>query len=877
MNKQIKKVSIGLSLIFLLIGGFFMLPTGTEASGKSDTNDAAKAVIAENLPSNGMDVVLVVDNSKSVWEQQDKRNEALRCIGNLAVGADIKIGCVYFADQVYSSKLDLTSMQEPDSAKTVLSGEALNMKERDLGNIDTNIGVGLREARKMFEHNNINRKKAIILFSDGINENLANDPSYKEKANKLTEEQVAALKDEDVAIYCVYLQKGRNKESYLKKIVNYFGKEDFADGENRFKRVQENQIDTLSDEFAKIFYAVQNGMKYDDSIDLSAGGKKGFYIPTMGVTKLQLYLKNEKSFEAVLKCLKEDSSKKESWQDGLNAYISVENPTPGDWELTITGEDKEKTTGTIAYYTDIKCYAELVSVSGDESIHKNSKVKIRTTFYDANGEKIDVDEKSTLTGIYVFEDEDGNKTKEEYPLQLTEEGAESEEFVIGAYGTYTVGTRLVYDEYIDLNYSMPSDKITPLAPSVIDKEEIFSGTKTGEGIRFSIEETELVVDPEEEGIKLLSYGQGNPDNKVEVKHEDGYFIVTSEKTGDIKFTLKVSDATGMTSEVTVSGKVRDKLMVLMIQIAVIICALTAIILLFSYLGRKNKYKKMLSEKIKQFNKKYKEAIKLQEGFSEETVDKMTVEFTNLQEDIQNCNQDEAVITAFGLDKLIDDEGLYEFKKPLSKILNDLNKIKKKIGKLKSSVDDIQANGSVKYLCTKCNEVDSAKKVISEIAERLESQKSNYQSELQSMEQVLDDLTEKLFELKDMMEEEITCNLRVKGLTGEYTGTMKCTKAGRNIQGYYRLDEDVQLISVGGSIETLRSLGGAQMPEIIVHSYMGEREEEDKTGLVFRSRTPFNIKEKADSDDENTTYYELLKGREYKLFIRTVGYIIISVD
>ena len=44
-------------------------------------------------------VVMVVDNSESMWSMQDLRNDAMSTVLEKSVkGDDINIGCVYFAD-----------------------------------------------------------------------------------------------------------------------------------------------------------------------------------------------------------------------------------------------------------------------------------------------------------------------------------------------------------------------------------------------------------------------------------------------------------------------------------------------------------------------------------------------------------------------------------------------------------------------------------------------------------------------------------------------------------------------------------------------------------------------------------------------------------
>ena len=156
------------------------------------------------------------------------------------------------------------------------------------GNIDTNIGNALEAAANMFDSQDSSRERIIVLFSDGINENLAGDSAYKVAADRKTEEQAARLKKMKAKIYCVYLQKDRNDEAYLQRLVNYFSDEwDYVP--SRFSKVMDSEISTLSDKFAAIYFAMQNNMKYRE-VNPDSSGNVNFYIPSLGVEKLQVYL-----------------------------------------------------------------------------------------------------------------------------------------------------------------------------------------------------------------------------------------------------------------------------------------------------------------------------------------------------------------------------------------------------------------------------------------------------------------------------------------------------------------------------------------------------------------------------------------------------------
>ena len=158
----------------------------------------------------GIDVVMVVDNSESMWSMQDLRNDAMSTVLEKSVkGDDINIGCVYFADGdgvdnngIYKD-YSLLSIKT-DEGYGQVSGE-LNLTLQYQSYRNRNIGVGLKKGRELFNNHDKNRKKVMILLVCGVNEN----PKEIEKqyADELTKQQVELLKSEEIILYCIYIKK----------------------------------------------------------------------------------------------------------------------------------------------------------------------------------------------------------------------------------------------------------------------------------------------------------------------------------------------------------------------------------------------------------------------------------------------------------------------------------------------------------------------------------------------------------------------------------------------------------------------------------------------------------------------------------------------
>lgn len=417
----------------------------------------------DNICATGYDVVFCIDNSGSIWKQQEIRDEALRSIANLAVGSDIRIGGVYFGNKIYK-KQDLTSMENTEGSKKIIK-EFLNMTEKDEDNCDTDIGMALEEARLLFENQDSSRERLIILFSDGINEDTDKYPADKDEMDDETIKQSRLLGEKNIPIYCVYLQKKENDEEFLRDLVNYFDSNNSYD-EKQFKKVTESEIDTLSEQFAEIFYSMQRDMKFKE-IRTDSSGEFSFYVPEMGVKKIQIYLKNDSWYDVELNPL-EGEGDIESWEDGNNTYIEAQNPKVGDWRLETGKGDKEGTRGTIAYYAAVSASAEFISERGDDGeAHKNDKQRLKVHFFGEDGNEIPSNSVADVSAVIALKSEDGTLTEKELQLKPAGSGYESEELVWEEYGVYDLSIRLLYEDFLDLVYNIGGRRVEKPVPNKV--------------------------------------------------------------------------------------------------------------------------------------------------------------------------------------------------------------------------------------------------------------------------------------------------------------------------------------------------------------------------------------------------------------------------
>lgn len=421
-------------------------------AANSKNTETTEIVPPDNIDDGGYDVALCIDNSKNMWEQQELRDQAIRSICNLAVGSDIRVGGVYFGNSVYKS-LGLTSMEDKDGSLEVLQS-FLNETEKDEENQNGNIAAGLEGAYQLFEDQDASRNRIIILFTNGISEG-----ENREDIRKQTE----LIEKEHIPIYCVYLQSHGDDEEYLKEMVNYFRKENSYD-EDRFKKVTNDQIDELSRQFSEIFYAMQNDMKYR-KVSVDSIGKMSFYVPALGVEKLQVFLDGNVEYEAVLDSPTDKQEDALLWTDGKSAYITVNDPSVGDWALDITGENKELVRGSIAYYAYMSAEAEIEEREGEQFL--------QVRFYDRDTNLVEVNPGAEITAEVLFEgDEPGNEE-----ILLSSEGEEwiSDPLILGKTGECQININVRYEDFIGLSYTL--ERTVSQIPVVPEEKQTNFGQK----------------------------------------------------------------------------------------------------------------------------------------------------------------------------------------------------------------------------------------------------------------------------------------------------------------------------------------------------------------------------------------------------------------
>ena len=127
------------------------------------------------------------------------------------------------ADGFYTTTEETLSLNK-QSGKISKTEKYLDFTEQDINNMYTNIGRGLEKGIELFENQDENRRRIVIVLSDGINDGKGTTPySYQQEADALTEQQTQILRDKNIELYCVAIDGGgQTDEDYLRQMVNYF-------------------------------------------------------------------------------------------------------------------------------------------------------------------------------------------------------------------------------------------------------------------------------------------------------------------------------------------------------------------------------------------------------------------------------------------------------------------------------------------------------------------------------------------------------------------------------------------------------------------------------------------------------------------------------
>lgn len=871
-----KKILAAVLSVFLGVTGVSAV-YGVQTAA-AETVEAANEYRDEELihPDNksltGYDIVFVIDNSGSIWKQQEIRDAALRTVADLAVGSDVRIGAVYFADHVYST-YKLTTVEDEASYHDVITN-GLQMTKKDESNRDTNIGAGLKAGLALFEDQDTSRERVVILLSDGINENLAQSTSYKNNANKETKKQVAIIEEKGYPLYCAFIEKSYGDEAYLRKLVNYFG--NTSEYDSRLVTVSDSDIHMLADCMAGIFYDLNGGMKYK-KLNLDSNGNDTFYIPDLNVTELQIYLNNYDGITSEL--IDPDGNTVSGWSEGNSSFYTVENPSVGDWQLSVDSDTP--VTGTIAYYTDICLRSEITG-----NVMRGQEVSLKSDFYDSEDGAISLDSSAGVSADFSIGSSDETLSENDgIALKVSGNTAASDSFMIDAAGGIGCKIHITYDEFIDLAYTVQREKVIhTFAPAAKDYNGAFMGLipsfPEGGGMQASLKLKDYAEDPDGSlsdltiaGVKLI-----NTTHEAQIQIQDGRLNI---KTNDgkllpafIEGTITLADKDNQTTEMNFKGHVINMTLVLLIAIV-----LAAVIFGGAYLAiRAKKKRNALLETFGGYMESFDEQQAVAQKLLEEC--EMLEENGALTEYQDNCVKLQELIR----DGNLEDEvmRILGIRQPLDPAV---------IRKLYTEIDAAKEQAK-KVMDFAVSERRNFAEYKNMSAGSLEERMKHVRLSVQSLLRENDITQKKLKETQAALKEQLTDDNALKDNI-EFLSVMKDRHFENNIilnikrrqavimknsRCMYRLLDDAPMLDLDED-ETLGEYYGVKTGIVFLPYEQSDRRGRRNHGVIAVSDKPFASRDKSESDEQTIVDTSVIMpaGSVYRLELEGIGTVFAQID
>lgn len=847
--------------------------SAANASDKNVEYRDAQLIHPDNRALNGYDIVFVIDNSGSIWKQQDIRDAALRTVADLAVGSNVRIGAVYFANEVYST-FQLTSVEDEASYHDVITN-GLRMTKQDEANRDTNIGAGLKAGMALFEDQDTSRERVMILLSDGVNENLAQSTSYREMADQETKEQVQRIQEKGYPLYCAFIEKSYGDQEYLKNLVNYFENGNTYD--SRLVTISDADISKLADCMAGIFYDLNGGMKYK-KLNLDSHGNDTFYIPNLNITELQIYLNNYD--DTVSKLTDPNGNVVSGWSEGNSCFYTVEDPAEGNWQLEVDSE--KPVTGTIAYYTDICLRSE---ISGTAA--KGQEISLNLDFYDAQEQKIVLDSSAKVTAdFYVKEESTGSclDMAEEILFQIGGKTAASDSFSLNASGVIECGIHITYDEFIDLTYTVQKEKEIPLfAPTAKDYQGTFLGLipsfPEGDDMQASLKLNDYVedLDGKTEDLQISDMWLNNTTHTATAEIRDGKLNLLTEDgqlfPAFIEGTIVFSDADGQTAEMNFKGYIINMTLVL-----IIVIILAALLFGGGYLAmRAKKRRQALLETfggyMTSFEEQQKTAEELLKSCNELEEGKLAAyqdQSTALRELIQKENLTEEVLQILGIHQ---PSGSEQFRR-LYKVIDRATEQAQKV--LDFAADEHQHFAEYRNMSA------------NSLEERMKHMRLSVQSLLRENEKtktLLEDAKAELeAELPDENAEkenlEFLSFMCARSFQHNIVLNIKRRQAilMKNSRCMYRLLDEASMLNLEEE-ETLGEYYGIKTGMLFMPFEQADETGRVITGVIAVANRPFAAREQSESEEETVVDTSVIMpaGSAFRLEIEKLGTVFVQVE
>lgn len=540
-----------------------------------------------------LDLVVVVDSSGSMLSSDPDRiaSDAVRMLTNMMPAEDSRVGLISFNEQ--PTVLTTTSSGDP----TLISLEDYTGVETIRTDIDsveysggTGIGNALNAATQLLNDNSQqDRSKAIILFSDGVND-FDNDRIAMAACDDNEANAVKWAKENSCPIYCVgYNYEMPNGESSMGENGEGLQKlESIAantDGQfrqcNNIGDTEQILIEFLADVCDVIFEEVDtipgDGGYHECNIDVSPsvvevnirikGGDKD------AIKNGEVHLYSPDGNEVKL----ENSGNVRYDVDATAASIKVLFPQSGKWLLTVNGISGEDIKVSRLEHFKMNLTSELIFPEGNPVgvAYTNDTVGIRAWLtYDGTDitDAAIYDSVISATAICV------SRANENEPqtVQLTRDG--------NAFtGSFTIPEDCYYDVTIRLDWDTVyrEDTLTVASSNkpvtLVNNIEDVSVNKNK-----TVEITDLykyVNDDEGDAVNASVSNVAAPDVADAVIDGDTLKI-TGKKWSSTLVTVQYKDEQGNTVETTFKVKVHDPVAMALIIGGIVLLVIAALVILY---------------------------------------------------------------------------------------------------------------------------------------------------------------------------------------------------------------------------------------------------------------------------------------------------------
>ena len=521
-----------------------------------------------------LDLVVVVDSSGSMLFSDKERTalDAVRMLVNMMPAEDSRVAIISFNEyptvltQNEQKKPSLIGLEDFSGLETIRTAvSSINYKG------GTGIGNAVYAATELLNtESNGDREKAIILFTDGVNDFDNNDLALS-KCNDNEATAIQWAKNNDCRIYCVGYDyttsdgsssMGTNGEGLIKLenlSQNTSGK---FKAINSISEIEQLLIEFLADvcdlNYKTVATIPGDGGYHECEIDVSpsvveaniriAGGKND------SISNGKVHLYDPSGTEISLS----NSGNVRYDKDATAASIKIIMPKSGTWLLTVEGIEGEDIHVGLLEHFKMNLSSILVFPEGnpDGVAYTNDSIGIKTRLtYDGTDITEDgiYDSVKSATAVLVSRaNPDDEKT-----IELTREGYS---FV----GNFTILEDSYYDITIRLDWDTVYREDTLTVASSNKPVELVKNIETADvNKNKTIEINDIyqyVKDDENDAIEASVLNVSEPD-AADISIKDDVIEITGKKWTSTLVTIQYKDAQGNAVETSFKVKVHDPLAV----------------------------------------------------------------------------------------------------------------------------------------------------------------------------------------------------------------------------------------------------------------------------------------------------------------------------